>query len=342
MGSTEAMKTAESEQSDNSSQSIYRMETRGKKILYKEEADNDSGDDKEFSIEVFNSSSKLSTSKTHNEAVIDDLENESGDDSVDDKSSPKLSPPPASRTDETTVKNDSEDGTIYFDIPYKNCFQTIFKVKTVRKNRIRHTATSGWTSKLALVFWKAKKLSCVSAWKRANVSKDVIKCEGYCAMPGCTAKIACVATAHNLQFAITGRDPTFVHDPKKKRRILHVDKSAYIEMLDGKSAHGVYAQLLDDVMSDGDVEPSVVPGPNQLRLAKADAGNLRNVTPFASLSILQKAHPKAIHSIGYDPFFVIYSTHLQLAYFIGEILRGKTSISADATGLGMYICTVYS
>lgn len=151
------------------------------------------------------------------------------------------------------------------------------------------------------------------------------------------AILNCEATANNLRFTISGRDQEFLHDPKKKRRILHVDQPEYIKMLDGKSAHRVYAQLLDKLMSDGDPEPSVAPGPNQLRLTKANAEGLRTVNTFESLSNLQRDNPKAIHSIGYDPFFIIYNTHLQIEYFIGEILRGKTSISADATGLGTFV-----
>lgn len=216
-------------------------------------------------------------------------------------SSPKSSPKSSHR--QIPGKQESED---HFNVPYKNCFQKIFKVRTHRKNRLRHTATTGWTSKLALIFWNARKLSCVSAWRRANVSKKLIKCEGYCAMPGCSAILRCEATANNLQFTIIGRNPQFLHDPDKKRRILHIDKPVYEKMLDGKTAHKVYAQLLDELMSDGDPVPSIAPGPNQLRQTKSNADRPRNVTPFVSLSMLRQKYPGAIHSIRYDPFFTIH------------------------------------
>lgn len=36
-----------------------------------------------------------------------------------------------------------------FNVPFENCFQTVFKVITERKNRIRRKASPGWSSKLA-------------------------------------------------------------------------------------------------------------------------------------------------------------------------------------------------
>lgn len=116
---------------------------------------------------------------------------------------------------------ESERGSEYgdsmnFNVPYENCFERVFKVKTERKTRIRRKATSGWSSKLAMIFWNAKKLSCVAAWKRANVGSELIKCVGYCTVTGCSAKLQCEATINNLRFSISGRDPQFVHNPKKR------------------------------------------------------------------------------------------------------------------------------
>lgn len=87
-------------------------------------------------------------------------------------------------------------------------------------------------------------------------------------MPGCSAQINCQATAHCLNFTVIGRDLNFLHNPKIKRRFLKVDKSKYERMVDGKSSHKAYAEMLDENMEAGDPEPSIVPGPNQLRIIK--------------------------------------------------------------------------
>lgn len=159
-------------------------------------------------------------------------------------------------------------------------------------------------------------------------------------MPGCSAKIVCNATDNYLCFTITDRDPDFLHDPKIKRRILPVDRPALEERLDGKSAHKVYAEMLDEEMSEDDVEPSIVPNKNQMRKVKEFTDHARDVGPFKSLSKLQREFPKAIQRIGYDPFFVMYMTPLQLAFCKGEAKRREGIYSVDASGLGtmIHIC----
>lgn len=110
------------------------------------------------------------------------------------------------------------------------------------------------------------------------------------------------------------------------------------EKLEGKSVLKLRAEMAAELMSFGDSEPSIMPSADAMRKAKSRI-DCPETDPFAALSFLQKKYPKTIQSIGYDPFFIIFSTPFQRAVYKGEVMRNKgTTISIDATGLGRSNC----
>lgn len=220
-----------------------------------------------------------------------------------------------------------------FDIACtKQTYTEIFTVKSTFTNRARKYLLPGWTSKLSTLLWKEKKLVCVWSWKRANIRASDIICSGICS--DCKAEIQCEATRNCLRFSIRNFDPDFVHNPKKKRRILNCEMSELQAKLDGKSVQRLRAELADDLMNFDDPDPPVLPNAGAMRKAKSRI-DCPEIDPFAAMSFLQKKYTKSIHSIGYDPFFIIYSMILQQALYKDEDMRTKRiTISIDSTGLG--------
>lgn len=231
---------------------------------------------------------------------------------------------------------------ICFEIPSsKTMFDGIFTVKTKFTNRFRRYVETGWSNKLSLLLWREKKTvwPWPYAWTHANVRAYDIICDGHCS--GCKAKIKCEATPSSLRFQVTNFKPEFNHNPKIKRRILSADVPQLQEKLDGRSVLKVRTQMANELMSYGDPEPSILPNASALRKMKSEMDH-SDRDPFKSLTFLQQKHPKTIHSIGYDPFFVIYSTPFQEALYKAEALRNtKIRICLDSTGLGIYNINIF-
>lgn len=197
---------------------------------------------------------------------------------------------------------------------------------------MRHFVLPGWSSKLSLILWVEEKSVRCCSWTRASVRAFDIICVGHCT--GCKAKIQCVATPNFLQFNIENFKSNFAHDPKKKRRVLNVDTPKMHEKLDGKSVLKLRAEMAAELMSFGDAEPLIIPTADAMRKAKSRI-NCPETDPFTALSFLQKKFPKAIHSIRYDPFYIIFSTPYQQAVYKREAMRNnRITISIDSTGLG--------
>lgn len=213
------------------------------------------------------------------------------------------------------------DKNMCFEIPStKTMYDGIFAVKTKFINRVRRYVETGWSSKLSLLLWKEKKTICIWSWAHANVRAYDIICDGHCS--GCKAKIKCEATPKSLRFEVTNFNPEFKHDLKMKRRVLSIEIPTLREKLDGRSVLKVRAEMANDLMSFGDPEPPILSNESAMRKVKSEMDH-SDTNPFTSLSFLQKKYPKTIHSIGYDPFFIIYSTPFQEALYKAEVMRGK-------------------
>lgn len=189
-------------------------------------------------------------------------------------------------------------------------------------NRTRKLLLPGWTGELSILLWKEKKI----------VRAFDIFCSGICSE--CKAKIQCEATPRSLRFHIKNFNPDFVHNPNKKRRVLNTEMSQLQAKLDGKSVKRVRAGVANDLMGFGDPDPPVLANASAMRKAKSRI-DCPETDPFTAMKFLQIKYPKTIHSIGYDPFFVIYNTPFQQALYKGEVMRTKRiTISIDSTGLG--------
>lgn len=208
------------------------------------------------------------------------------------------------------------DKDLCFEIPCtKAMYDEIFMVKTKYTNRLRRYVETGWSMQLSLLLWREKKSTCIWSWDRANVRAYDISCDGFC--KGCKAKIKCEATPKSMLFTITNFDPNFEHDPKMKRRVLSVDLPKLQDKLDGRSVQKVRAEMASNLMSFGDPEPPILPNAAAMRKVKSKMDH-PDVDPFTSLSFLQRKYPKTIHSIGYDPFFIMYATPFQNALYKAE------------------------
>lgn len=226
------------------------------------------------------------------------------------------------------------DNILRISIKCRNAYKDILPVKVYRKKRLRRVVEKGWTNNLSSIVWKKIKLPCCLRWKVANVRRNDIVCEGSCVE--CKLTIICRAEEKKLHFTIKHYDAEFEHDPKNKRIMSLADKEKILQMLKGKSAFAVGNELADELMDAGDPHCPLVPTGNTVRIIKHRTDD-SNKSTIDALLALKKQYPNAISFIGLDPFFFMYCTELQKAFYLGECFgKGRITLSVDATGLGLF------
>lgn len=112
-------------------------------------------------------------------------------------------------------------------------------------------------------------------------------------------------------------------------------------LLDSGAAYVVRGKLADQKMKPGDPEPAHLPTANAMRILK-HKNSVQNLStnnrhPAYNLVAMRDMFVGAIENVGFDPFFVFYSTQLQNAWYNAEFNRRRSVITIDATGLGLTI-----
>lgn len=181
------------------------------------------------------------------------------------------------------------------------------------------------------------------SFKRANFRKSNVISQAKCKVPNCAANVIAISDlgAKTVDVRITNYSESVLHDPTRKRKVMGSEKNIFESLLESKSAYMVRSKVADVEMEPGDPEPAHLPSSNALRIMKhrQKAQNLSTVHPALSLSELQRTYVNCIQEIGFNRFFVFYSTPLQRTWYKGETCRRKSIISIDATGLGLSVPT---
>lgn len=200
----------------------------------------------------------------------------------------------------------------------------------------RDKVKSGWSAALNEVIWERFKSDCSWSFKRADVVAKEVTAVGHCSFRTCNAKIG-LQTSNNLNsmtIKIDNFDGNVVHDGNK-RRVTGAQKVKIDKMLASSSAAKAHKNLVNETMKPGDVEPAHLPTKNALRIRK-HRNQLKDhhKDPYHSLSSMAEYEfKKTIHYIGFNPFYVIYSTPLQRKWYRTQATNGRRVVSIDATGV---------
>lgn len=204
-------------------------------------------------------------------------------------------------------------------------------------DRKRKAVLPGWSSKLFTLCYENFHLPCVWSFSRASWRKKDIICQGKCTQKECEAYIEASLPhrSSNLQITIEKYESKIPHDPKKKRRMLPNETKALAEKLRGRSAYALRNEMAASMQDENLPERADLPTSNTYRIIKCrdQFPDERNV--FEALDPLKQIHVNCILKIGYEPFYVIYETPAQIAYYARERQMGRTIISIDATGPGL-------
>lgn len=204
-------------------------------------------------------------------------------------------------------------------------------------DRKRKAVLPGWSSKLFALCYENFHLPCVWSFCRASWRKKDIICQGKCTQKGCEANIQASLPhrSNNLHITIKDFDQKIPHDPKKKRRVLPNETKALAENLRGKSAYAFRNEMAATMQDENLPERADLPTMNTYRIIKCRDQYPEERNVFDALNTLKQIHVNCIHKIGYDPFYVMYESPAQTAYYAKERQRGRTIISIDATGPGV-------
>lgn len=215
--------------------------------------------------------------------------------------------------------------------------ETIFEVhKILSGKKVRKKVKSGWSPLLNQKIWEQFKSDCSWSFKRADVVCDEVTVEGKCSFKSCNATIR-AQTSNNLstlKIYIDNFDGNVMHKGNK-RRVAGTQKNEIDNMLKTENAFKVQNKIVQKTMKPGDVEPAHLPTLNALRVRKCkERLKNRNKDPYQSLSsMLEYQFRKSIHYIGFNPFYVIYSTPLQRKWYKSQTNKNRSILSIDATGL---------
>jgi hypothetical protein len=193
---------------------------------------------------------------------------------------------------------------------------------------------TGWSSEVCKLIWEHFRLKCAWSFKRGRPRKDDIIMSGNC--NNCQAKITAIYEfcEENLRIDVTGYDQTVKHTAK--RRLLQGESKEMEDLLEKHSAFELRSKLADKHMQMDDVEPPHLISANAMRKIKQRKNQSPHKCPVKAIeSIKKNEFRNSIQNIGYDPFYVFYTTELQKMWYHSEFSNKRCVISIDATGLGL-------
>lgn len=163
---------------------------------------------------------------------------------------------------------------------------------------------------------------------------------GICKTEGCNAKVFISTTneSEKLSINITNYNRQIPHS-KSYTTGKHKEKIESI--LKNNTPYVTRAKLANEMVIDGEHEPSVLPKRSALKLQKSRMKNKTehyfNEDPILSLAEMkqQPGFDKCIMNIGIDPFFVLYSTPTQQALVRTQTKNSRPIFSCDATGVSI-------
>lgn len=190
---------------------------------------------------------------------------------------------------------------------------------------------SGWTSKLAALLYKELDLSCKFDFKKAWLVADVVHTKAKC---DCGARLDVTSDLETIQVNVTGVKTDFKHT--KKYSVKGELKEQAADLLKHKNAEYVRMKLVHSNNPNneellGKFDP-LTPALGSLREQKRRQKSTSLDPVSALLNMMSNEHKDEILAIGQAPFYVIYRTTLQHAWYIMESKKGPISISIDATG----------
>lgn len=225
-----------------------------------------------------------------------------------------------------------------FEFEVNTSEKPIFKIHRIlsgKKYRYK-VIKSDWSALLNEIIWENFKSDCTWSFKRADVVSREVVVVGKCSFRACSATIR-VQTSNDLKtikINIDDYDDNIVHDGNK-RRVTGTQKIDIDHMLKDSVASKVHSKLVKRIMKIGDVEPAHLPSKGTLRTRKCRSRQEDHPKdPYQSLSSMaEREFKNTIHYIGFNPFYVIYSTPVQRRWYRSQTTSNRRIISIDATGL---------
>lgn len=198
----------------------------------------------------------------------------------------------------------------------------------------------GWTYKLRKAIRNNLDLPCSIAFRRAKYRAEEIRISGgYCRQNKCTLQISSSLphSSNQLTIVLENYNREVIHDTRFQEKIAPEQKAEIERKLQGRSAYAVRSELADEILTDGNSNPGLVPTSNALRVLKCKSQTIAHKqTAVLSLYDLRSKHLNCIQKIDLYPFAAQYSTPAQVSWYKNEF-RGKkrSTVSIDATGVGL-------
>lgn len=230
-------------------------------------------------------------------------------------------------------------GNYEFTCEVERNFYNIYKNAEGRK-----IVGEGWTSKLYLIIWKKLHLPCCLAFRRVKYrAEDIHTSGGYCRQKNCSIKVSSTLSHHSNKLTVTieGYQPNIFHEIIKRRN-LPGDKQELLEKLKGKSAYAVQSELAKELLIEEHGSSAQVPTLNAMRVIKCKS-HCPNEKQNAvnALYELRNVHLNSIQRIELYPFATHYSTPSQKSWYRNEFRKNRSTISIDASGVGIESPTDY-
>lgn len=218
---------------------------------------------------------------------------------------------------------------------------TFIKNTIVKGKRVRKNILPGWSAKVNEAVWNTSRLPCVWSFKQAIWRMRDVRVDGHCIVCKALFNAIWAHGAAEMNVQVTNYRSDIAHDPKKKRRYRKLcDMDKVVDKLKDKSAYVVRTELADKKMEVGDSEPPQLPSNNALRIIKHNE-NVKNLpkeqksNAASRIMSLEEEFPDCIKKVGMKPFFVMYSTPMQEAWYEVESRVEDPVIIFDASGFGL-------
>lgn len=198
----------------------------------------------------------------------------------------------------------------------------------------------GWSYKLRKAICDNVDLPCSIAFRRAKYRAEEIRISGgYCRQNTCSLQVSSSLphSSNQLSVDLENYNTEVIHDTRFQEKIAPEQKKEIEKKLRGRSAYAVRSELADEILTDGNSNPGLVPTSNALRVLRCKSQTIADKqNAILSLYDLRSKHLNCIQRIDLYPFATQYSTPAQVSWYKNEFGGKKRSIvSIDATGVGL-------
>lgn len=208
----------------------------------------------------------------------------------------------------------------------------------------------GLLSKLRVLIYEVTKVPCDWHFDTLKSIRNELIARCNCKNVKCNAKLTLTTEDNHkkMRISVKSYDSQIVHNSKSYTTGSH--KQKVVSLLRQNTPYVTRALLAQEMVDEGDVEPSMLPKQMTLRkqkqrLNKLGSDNLDFDPIIAITKMKSNANfANSIYNIGINPFFVLYTTPTQKVLMQHENRKNKCILSVDATGISVLLsdCTSIS